>query len=54
MYIGVEYSFGNNFKFSTNFLNDAIAIAGVNPVIIHEQANVFYMKQEFSSKIFTN
>lgn len=49
MYIGVEYSFGNNFKFATNFLNDAIAIAVVNPIIIHEQANVFYMKQEYLS-----
>lgn len=49
MYIAIEYCFANNFKFATEFLHDAREIAGVNPIVFHEQATAAYMNEEYTS-----
>ncbi|VDM38787.1 unnamed protein product [Toxocara canis] len=48
MYVGLEYSYANNTKLAQDFLNDAAVNAGgENPLVLHEQGCVLYMKKDW-------
>uniref|UniRef100_A0A915APB9 Cell division cycle protein 16 n=1 Tax=Parascaris univalens TaxID=6257 RepID=A0A915APB9_PARUN len=49
MYVGLEYSYANSTKLAQDFLSDAAINAGENPLVLHEQGCIFYMKKDWKS-----
>ena len=49
LYIAMQNATSNNYQLAVDFMRDANTTEANNPIVLHEQATVAYMQEDYAS-----